>query len=178
MESQHLWQGTTTWTIRIRNSQRSPMYCKKHGHPPPPFDKYISETSFFSQISKILHIPPKGTIFWRIGRKVQKLREKHQNPPRWHTMNVPERYGRVRRREPNDGGGEWFPPCSQLLLDSEPSEMEETMERLITDSDWSPACSQFGTPEPRRAMDRALDWAYSLRHPRGVQSNAVCACID
>ena len=68
-------------------------FAQKYGHlPPPPPSPYMSETALSHIIQKVYTYSPKGTIFWHIGRKVQKLREKCQNPPSWRTMNVPERY--------------------------------------------------------------------------------------
>ena len=67
-------------------------FAQKYGHLPPPLTYTFLKRPFLTDFKKYTHTPPKGTIFWRIRRKSQKLREKCQNPPGWHTMNVPERY--------------------------------------------------------------------------------------
>ena len=60
--------------------------------PPPPPNPHISETAFSYRFQKVYTYPPKGNDILRIGRKVQKLQEKCQNPPSWRTMNVLRRY--------------------------------------------------------------------------------------
>ena len=93
-------------TIRIQNNQWSLEHCpvlcivhfaapfpQKCDHlPPPPPDPYISETAFSHRFQKVYTYPANGTKFWHIGPKVHKTQEKCQNPPRWRTTNVPERY--------------------------------------------------------------------------------------
>ena len=75
--------------LRPMYRQVSSRFLKNMVTYPPP---YISETAFSQRFQKLYtYPPPRGTIFWRIRRKVQKLRGKSQNPPSWDTMNVPER---------------------------------------------------------------------------------------
>ena len=108
MESLPLWKGTTMRTIRVRNNQRSPAHCsvpcivefpavcsKLWSPTPPPPPHTFLKWPFHTDFKKYAYTPPKGTMFRRIGQKVQKPWEKGQNPPSWRRLTVPERYSSV-----------------------------------------------------------------------------------
>ena len=58
----------------------------------PPHNPYISETAFSHRFQKVYTNPPYTMKFWCFGQKIEKTLKKHEFAPRWHVMNVPERY--------------------------------------------------------------------------------------
>ena len=59
----------------------------------PPLTHAFLKWPFLTDFKKYTHTPPYGTKFWCSGRKMEKTLKIHEFAPRWHVMNVPERYG-------------------------------------------------------------------------------------
>ena len=58
----------------------------------PPLTHAFLKWPFLTDFKKYTHTPPYGTKFWCSGRKMEKTLRIHEFAPRWHVMNVPERY--------------------------------------------------------------------------------------
>ena len=60
----------------------------------PPLTHAFLKWPFLTDFKKYTYTPPPyGTKFWCSGRKMEKTLKIHEFAPRWHVMNVPERYG-------------------------------------------------------------------------------------
>ena len=59
----------------------------------PPLTHAFLKWPFLTDFKKYTHTPPYGMKFWCSGRKTEKTLKIHEFAPRWHVMNVPERYG-------------------------------------------------------------------------------------
>ena len=62
----------------------------------PPLTHAFLKWPFLTDFKKYTHTPPYGMKFWCSGRKMVKTLKIHEFAPRWHIMNVPERYACVR----------------------------------------------------------------------------------
>ena len=58
----------------------------------PPLTHAFLKWPFLTDFKKYTHTPPYGTKFWCSGRKMEKTLRIHEFAPRWHVMNVPERF--------------------------------------------------------------------------------------
>ena len=58
----------------------------------PPLTHAFLKWPFLTDFKKYTHTPPYGMKFWCSGRKMVKTLKIHEFAPRWHIMNVPERY--------------------------------------------------------------------------------------
>ena len=62
-------------------------------YPPPPTHTFLKRP-FLTYFKKYTHTPPPPyrMKFWCLGQKIEKTLKEHEFAPRWHVMNVPERY--------------------------------------------------------------------------------------
>ena len=58
----------------------------------PPLTHAFLKWPFLTDFKKYTHTPPYGMKFWCSGRKMEKTLKIHEFAPRWHILNVPERY--------------------------------------------------------------------------------------
>ena len=58
----------------------------------PPLTHTFLKRPFLTDFKKYTHTPPYRMKFWCFGQKNEKPLKKHEFAPRWHVMNVPERY--------------------------------------------------------------------------------------
>ena len=63
----------------------------------PPLTHAFLKWPFLTDFKKYTHTPPYGMKFWCSGRKMVKTLKIHEFAPRWHIMNVPERYVETHR---------------------------------------------------------------------------------
>jgi len=73
------------------NTEKFGLDAQKYRQLPPP-NPCISEMAFSHRFQKVYTYPPYGLKFWCSGRKMEKTLRIHEFAPRWHVMNVPERY--------------------------------------------------------------------------------------
>ena len=62
----------------------------------PPLTHAFLKWPFLTDFKKYTHTPPYGMKFWCSGRKMEKTLKIHEFAPRWHILNVPERYACIR----------------------------------------------------------------------------------
>ena len=58
----------------------------------PPLTHAFLKWPFLTDFKKYTHTPPYGMKFSYSGRKMEKTLKIHEFAPRWHILNVPERY--------------------------------------------------------------------------------------
>ena len=73
------------------NTEKFGLDAQKYRQLPPPNPAFL-KWPFLTDFKKYTHTPPYGLKFWCSGRKMEKTLKIHEFAPRWHILNVPERY--------------------------------------------------------------------------------------
>ena len=73
----------------------------------PPLTHAFLKWPFLTDFKKYTHTPPYGMKFWCSGRKMEKTLKIHEFAPRWHILNVPERYWVMARGKMGESGEEY-----------------------------------------------------------------------